>query len=90
MKILYEKLCITFDINIDIYLYGFEFASYFLTTKFVSYALYRSSFVDRIPPHGENEIKNRHRLIVYHRTMKTKFKEIENKIHKMKLKIKFK
>jgi hypothetical protein len=36
MENLYEKLCITFHINVDIYLYVFEFVSYFLATKFVS------------------------------------------------------
>jgi hypothetical protein len=54
--------------------------------------------MNRILPHSENEIENGHRLIVYHRTMKTKVKqnsneigvEIENKIYQMKLKTKIK
>jgi hypothetical protein len=35
-KNVYNKLCITFHINVDICLYRFEFVSYFLATKFVS------------------------------------------------------
>jgi hypothetical protein len=33
MIYLYEKLCITFHIIVDIYLYGIEFVSYFLATN---------------------------------------------------------
>jgi hypothetical protein len=42
-----QKLCITFHVNAGIYLYGFEFFSYFLPILNVSlsYALYRSSFL---------------------------------------------
>jgi hypothetical protein len=41
------KLCITFHIIVGIYLYGFEFVSYFLHILNVPlpYALYRSSFL---------------------------------------------
>jgi hypothetical protein len=41
------KLCITFHINVGIYLYEFKFISYFLPILNVSlsYAVYRSSFL---------------------------------------------
>jgi hypothetical protein len=35
MKILYEKLGITFHINVNIYLYGIEFVSYFVATNII-------------------------------------------------------
>jgi hypothetical protein len=42
-----QKLCIAFHINVGIYLYGFEFVSYFLPilNVYLSYALYLSSFL---------------------------------------------
>jgi hypothetical protein len=60
------KICIIFHIHVGIYLYGFEFVSYFLPILNVSlsYALYRSSFLF---------VLLRSRAIVLETKLKTKF-----------------
>jgi hypothetical protein len=87
------KFCITFHINVAIYLYGIEFVSYFLATKFVSHMPYidlafcsSCHVVDRSYwKQNWNKIKNKN-----HIKFKCNSNKIENKIHQTKLKSKFK